>query len=412
MRTLAVNTSEDPVASDILFALQLRTANEPLLPRLKTFECKNVTEAFIPFIPLFLSRKTVWVEVEFAKGSPTVMAASMIARLSALCPDLERIVLNDLTRSPVITEAVSEMVLTCNRSALRWFHVDSPLTEEAQRVVYQLPKLSGLWTVIQGHTLIPTVALPNLTSIDLEYDDHLDWLQGFRGSAFERLKTVYFRSESDQIGDFLGEFESVALTSISATLSTFEFHTSRSWNPNYRSLLPFTQLKVLTIEFSCGDKCSSRVTDNTIVDLVQAMPKLKILKLGNAPCGASTGVTIKGLITLARGCRYLSDLRIHFRTASFVQTIAALESQPLSNDKTSPRRQDCALTNLEVGRTPLPKGFKLAVTLTLLQIFPRLLNIGFGNKRWRKVEEDIKLFKRIGTFVHHTGETHLLYLQS
>ena len=228
MRTLAVNTSEDPVASDILFALQLRTANEPLLPRLKTFECKNVTEAFIPFIPLFLSRKTVWVEVEFAKGSPTVMAASMIARLSALCPDLERIVLNDLTRSPVITEAVSEMVLTCNRSALRWFHVDSPLTEEAQRVIYQLPKLSGLWTVIQGHTLIPTVALPNLTSIDLEYDDHLDWLQRFRGSAFERLKTVYFRSESDQIGDFLGEFESVALTSISATLSTFEFHTSRS----------------------------------------------------------------------------------------------------------------------------------------------------------------------------------------
>jgi len=55
IQTPIVDTSEDPVASDMLLTLQLRTANEAFLPRLKTFQCEEATETFIPFIPLFLS---------------------------------------------------------------------------------------------------------------------------------------------------------------------------------------------------------------------------------------------------------------------------------------------------------------------------------------------------------------------
>jgi len=51
IRTLEVDDSKDLVTSDVLLKLQLRTGNEPLLPRLVTFECKAVSEAFIPFIP-------------------------------------------------------------------------------------------------------------------------------------------------------------------------------------------------------------------------------------------------------------------------------------------------------------------------------------------------------------------------
>ena len=213
MRQLKVDTAKDPVSLDIIMTLQLRTANDPWLPRLESFECRQTTKAFIPFIPLLLSPKTTKIKIDFAKDqAPMVAVASIIARLPKLCPDLESITLSDLPRDPVITEAASEMLLTCNRDAIQKFYVDSPLTKEAREVVYRLPGLSGLWAVIQGPTSLPPVALPNLTSIDVEYNDDLDWLPGFRGAMLGKLGVVTFRSESEQIGDFLTAFESVALT--------------------------------------------------------------------------------------------------------------------------------------------------------------------------------------------------------
>ena len=289
MRKLTVDASvgsEDPVTPDILFVLQLRASNEPLFPKLEFLKCENATEAFIPFIPSFLSHKTTSIDIELDLDDdlPTAMVAFMITRLSKLCPDLRRIALNPLPRDPVITEAVSELLLTCNHSLLQ-FRADSPLTEEARQVAFQHPKLSEVSVVIQGHTQIPPVTLPNISLISLEYDDHLDWLQNFRGAILGRLEKVFFSSESEQIGDLLGKFKTVALTtSAPTTLLTFIFETSQSWDPDYRSLLPLTQLKNLDIEFSCFDHCSSRVDDHIIIDLAQAMPKLEILRLGDAPC--------------------------------------------------------------------------------------------------------------------------------
>lgn len=410
MRKLTVDTSDGSVTTGTLFTLQHRTTGEPFLPRLKTFECQEATEAFIPFIPLFLSCNTVRIEIGFAEDSSTVMAASMIARLSTLCPDLEYITLNDLPRDAAVTEAVSEMLIACNQDTLRWFRVDSPLTEEAREVVFQLPKLSELWTVVEGHALLPPVALPNLTLIDLEYDDHLDWLQCFRVTALGKLEEVLFNSYSDKIGDFLGEFENAVMdTSIPATLLTFRFTPSRSWKPKYRSLLPFTQLKDLMIGFSCDGGCSSMVDDNLIMDLVRAMPKLELLRLGGAPCETPTGVTVKGLIALASGCRHLFDLRIHFQTTSLVLAVNQ-GAPPPSEGKTAVRLPNCALKDLDVGAILIPEGRELVVTMALLQIFPNLLNITFAGDWWRNIAENITLFKRIGTFVHDTSETHPFYL--
>jgi hypothetical protein len=409
IRELKVDTVEGmAVTSDILLALQLRTANEPLLPRLKTFECVGPGADLIPFIPLFLSPVTVDITVKFAVGSPKMIVASTISRLSTLCPDLESINLNSLPRDSVITDAVSEMLLSCNPGTLREFLVESPLTEQARAVLYQLPKLTELWAIIQGPTSLPPVALPNLTFIDVEYDDHLEWLQGFRGAVLEKLDWVSFRSESEQIGDFLGAFESVTLTtSAPAALSKLEFHTSRSWNPNYHSLLRFTQLKLLMIEFRCGGVCSSRLDDDIIISLARAMPKLEILRLGRTPCRAPTGVTIKGLIALACGCLSLSRLRIHFEVTSLGQQATGAGTLSSSGDGTAVRREDSGLTSLEVGDIPIPEGSTLAVAITLLQIFPRLLNIEYSEVKWEKVEETVKLFKRIGTLVRDTSKAHL-----
>ena len=408
MRKLEVDWYPE-ITSDTFLTLQLRTANEPLLPKLKTFKCDE-DEVLVPFIPLFLSRETTSINIEFAESSPTLVVSSIIAKLSTHCPGLEYITLNGLPKDPDITEAVSEMLLGCNRYALRRFNVDSPLTEEARNVLFQLPKLCDLWIIVEGRTLLHPVALPNLCTIDLEFGDHLDWLQGFRGVTLRRLENVYFSSHSEQIGDFLGEFKNVALTtSAPATLREFSFNTSKSWNPSYRSLLPFTQLRELLIEFSCEDGCPSRVDDDIIIDLARAMPELRILQLGGTPCGTSGGITILGLIALAGNC-HLSKLRIHFETASLVGAATGVAIRPPSDAETTDRQRDCALTDLEVGQIPIENGAALKVAMALLQIFPHLFNIEFVEGRWEEVMGIVGLVRQIDTFVHHTRKTYFHFL--
>ena len=405
MKNLKLSIPSDSITSEVFFALQLRIANELFLPKLKTFQCEDLTDEFIPFIPLFLSSQTSEITIEFGDESHPIADASIITRLPTLCPKLERITLNLNYRDPVITEAVSEMLLACNRDSLKVFSVDCPLTEEAQEVVCQLPKLSKLSMVIQGQTRLPPVSLPNLTYIDLEYDDHLDWLQGFRGMALKKLESVHFHSESGKIGDFLGEFESVALTtSIKNTLSTFEFYASCTSDPNYSSLLSFKQLKILEIGFSCYDGCSSTVDDQVIITLAQAMPKLETLRLGGAPCGTSTGATIDGLIGPASRCPRLSALRVHFQAYNLIDAATNATTVPSLNGEREVQREGCALTDLEVGDTPISPQSASTLVLILLHIFPHIRNVKYNNREWETVAETVKRFRQIGTFVHHRGE--------
>ena len=400
----------ETITLDALRILQLRTTNDPWLSGLRTFECGEATDAFVPFIPLFLSPKTTEIDIDFDEYTPAVVVASIISSFSTLCPGLEYIILNVLPRDPIVTEAVSEMLLACNRDTLQIFEVDSPLTEEAREVVYRLPRLYGLWAVIQGPTSLPTVALPNLTQIDVEYDDDPTWLQGFRGATLGKLESAAFRTESDDIGDFLGAFESVALTtSAKDTLSEFKFCTSSPWNPSYSSLLPFNQLKKVEIEFSCEGGCSSRVNDDIITSLGEALPKLEVLQLGDMPCETPTGVTADGLTTLARRCPHLSKLRIHFQASSLVEAATSTTS-PSPSDEPVVRQEDCALTNLEVGETPIPAQSGSTVARMLLQIFPRMLNLEYTSREWETVAEIIRDSGRLGSSVHPSCKTSITHI--
>ena len=414
IRTLKVDASKDLITPNVLSVLQLRTGSEPLLPRLGTFECERATEAFIPFIPLLISSETVDINVGFSViTSRIVSVASTIVRLPILCPNIQSLVLHNLPRNSVIVEAVSEMLISCNRDTLRVFLARSPLTEEARGVLCELPKLRRLRTVFQGKTLLPPVTLPRLATIYVVYDHGNEWLQGFRGATLGELNTVVFSpSTSARIDNFLEEFQSVALTvPVQNTLSSFVFRTSQSWNPNYSSLLVFKQLTKLEIEFSCDAGCSSRVDDDIVISLAQAMPKLEILQLGKDPCPTPTGVTLKGLAALARRCLHLSTLRVHLHVEELVEATTSAEPPFPSEHAAVVPRMDCASTVLQVGETPIPEEEEFGVALTLLHVFPQELNIEYSNPQWKQVVETMKLFKRIGGHVEHASKAHLPHLR-
>ena len=391
-----------PFSQQVLSVLQLRALNEPLLPNLTTLTLGCGRGDFIPFIPLLLSPKTTTIELSYLSFEHhRVAAASLITAFPTICPSLQNIRLSSLPRDPVITVAASGLLLSTSRNPLQSFLVDCPLNEEACEVIYRLPDLCELSTVVDRSASLPTMVLPNPTEMDLEFNHERDWLQGFRGASLGKLVLVSFFSDSSSIGDFLEAFESVALTtSIPATLSTFIFNTSRQWRPNYRSLLSFTQLVELTINFSCEPSCSSRMDDDTVAELAQAMPKLEILRIGESPCKTPGGITIEGLSAIAHYCPLLRELSIHFQLASLDPPNIpefSLIGEPTTLQK------DCALTALYVGDMPMPEQSALMVALTLIRIFPHLNRVEHTDDEWAEVADAINNSK---TLVHGSSKEH------
>ena len=64
------------------------------------------------------------------------------------------------------------------------------------------------------------------------------------------------------------------------------------------------------------------------------------------------------------------------------------------------------MTEIEVGEIPIPVGSGMTIALILLQIFPNILYLTYTNPEWKTVAGTIINFRRIGAFVHHTGEPH------
>jgi hypothetical protein len=397
MRALREEGNPKFLSSEAFAVLQSCAINDPFLPNLKVLEFWETVGVFFPFIPSFLSPTTTSINITFDEDNPSKATfASIVAAFPVLCPNLQTIYLYPLPRDLRITAAVSKFLLTTNRDALRQFRVDSPLTEEAREVVCKLPDLCKLWVVLEGSTSLPTLVLPNLTEMDVEYDDNCDWLEGFRGATLGKLNSVAFRanSESAKVAGFLEAFEGAGLAT-STTLSSFSFYTPHPWRPNYRSLLSFTQLINLEIKFSCDDGCSSTIDDEIITDMAQTMPGLKHLLLGQEPCRTPAGVTAKGLAVLAYYCPNLSTLRIHFQVDSF--SVPPTISGTARVETTAPRR-DCALGVLHVRQIPMPEESVLMVALTLARIFPHLVWINSTDENWAKVLGAISLSRQIVDF--------------
>ena len=414
IRTLNVNPSQDPLPPDVLLTLQHRTLNTPLLPGLEAFVCREATAEFTPFIPLFLSPRTAIIDIVFVRTTPetpALMVASMITTFPALCPNLVEIALHRLPTDRAVFSAVSDVLLACNRNTLQRFEVDSPLTSAAREVLCQSSNLRKLRSIVLGDVFQPPFVLPNLVKMEIVYTHGHEWLRNVDGTMLNKLTSVSFYPLSPQVGNLLEAFEAFAVaTSISTKLSTFKIYSKHPWDPNYSSLLGFKQLTELLVLIACRDSCSSTVNDDIITGLARAMPKLKILQLGQGPCETPTGVTAKGLVELACHCNDLSILRVHIRVDSLVQAAIGDATTSPSNAEPTVSRAECALTTLEVGNMTIPVGSALTVALALLHIFPRISNIKYMNSRWEDVQNTIKLsnqlFNRIGALARSSSEVH------
>ena len=89
-----------------------------------------------------------------------------------------------------------------------------------------------------------------------------------------------------------------------------------------------------------------------------------------------------------------------------VDAVTVIVAQSSSGGEHAVQGSDCALTDLEVGEIPIPAGSGSLVSLILLHIFPRLLNVRYISQEWKAVAKTIRVFRQIGTFVHRSGKAH------
>lgn len=174
-------------------------------------------------------------------------------------------------------------------------------------------------------------------------------------------------------------------TSVRNTLSIFYLCTSCSWNPNYPSLLPFTQLTGPLIGFSCDNSCSLSADDGTVTDLAQTTPGLHILQL----CGQSLretpiGATIKGLTALTGHHPDVPELCAHFQVTN-LRTPPAIHEMA-SNTWSTTLRRDCTLAGLDFRETSARDGLGLIVALTLTRISPHFERTNHLGRNWRFVD--------------------------
>ena len=173
----------------------------------------------------------------------------MVTTFPAMCPNLQSINLQFLTRGPMIAAA------TGRRSGC------SPIPQGrfsarggGHQAIHRLSSLRELSVIIEGDPFLPPLVLPNLPGLIIKYDDDSAWLRMFRAATLGKLESVTFHPTSEIFGDFLEAFEKVSLAaSARNTFSWFYLQTSFPWNPNYSSLLQFTQPTNLIIEISRDD---------------------------------------------------------------------------------------------------------------------------------------------------------------
>ena len=172
----------------VFLVLQSRAFSEPLLPNLKSLTLMSIPENLVSFITLFLSSRTTTVYLgDIGNDVSSAAIASVAKTIPILSPNLRGISLRLKQSDPMITTAVSGMLLTIKGNALQKFDVDSSLTEEAREVICGLPDLCELHTDIGGSSSLPTLVLPNLATIGLDFDRDHGWLQAYAVQSAQKM---------------------------------------------------------------------------------------------------------------------------------------------------------------------------------------------------------------------------------
>ena len=355
------------------------------------FVCPNLcsltfyfTSANQQFIPHFLSPHLTHFTIRVRPSYRNILRSSLpdpIPILRALPTSFLQELSIDLgpNRMYHLEDEISSVVQRCGHS-LRVLSVPAPLGEAAVRHVMGFKNLRVWNTVCTPPPSVSplSTSFPPLRSLILRKDAQgwILWLaQRERG-----ISSVHGRS-ADHAG-------------LRETLTHLAFCGRVLVDATFISPLSlFQNLTDLSVQSNCAGPvgCSFSLTNQDVIQLSAALPRLEVLDFGN-PCSLSTcRTTISSFLALSVHCKDLHRLKIHLNTTNLTSDIQSLSVDPNLRDLGSlPTR--CRLVSFDVGSLLWPQASNEDITTIaagLIGIFPSLVEVrpytdfGWALLHWR-----------------------------
>lgn len=369
-----------------------------LLPNLRSLEWYSSTDTFA-YISLFLPPQLTSLYVRVIPDIPN--AGRVLASLPVKA--LEELRFLDLSEDRAVQDAISQLVLKTT-ATLRSIEVSSDLSDAAIRHVTRLPNLSDARVSFENLgplSASPDATFPSLRTLETRLDSNGGWrylIQHTRGLN----STVLHSRTTLQPEEMTGIFTFLIDGALHRTMRRLTFSVLDPCDLTPRVLAPllnFGFLTTLSVTTPCDPtQCRTRLTNDSLAQLAEALPQLVELVLGATPCRSPTReITLAGLRPLSKHCIHLETLQIHFSALDIPADIPDdVLSHPSDEEPLSPNH--CHLWRLVVGALPVStsENALLIVAYFLRQLFPRLSTVvpTISGSPWYKVQEHINTFQK------------------
>lgn len=375
-------------SGEALKLLTTRFSNGCMIPRLREIRWDEVHPEHLELIlPLVVSPVLTNFRLGISSAHGNADPLKFVSAIKALTPAYNSLVdiqfFNTPEHDPLPFDAASTLLFKCNPDKLQHFHMHSPLFEEAFLHVAQLPNLKAFSVVFDAtelRTPLPMAMFPLLESLDIvtinTRSPLLQTLTRIQSRTFSRLDLEFPAAD---VTTFLPKtVEALQSRKLQQTLSVLSVRPDDNFDLNtdfVRPLLFLRQLTILLIGGACHPQCTYNLGDEDLENIAVAMPKLKILSLGDFPCSHPANTTTKGLASIAKHCKNLNELAIHTNVDTVIGEI--LRSDYWGFDQMmeipSPLFVDCPVRTITFGPCPIPgeRGATIFAR-TLIRLFPHL----------------------------------------
>ena len=361
-------------------------------------------------------------------------ASQVVPALKALAPAYNSLVEvhigHPTAHDPQTIHAASDLLLKCNPDKLRTFRVISPLSTEAFIHATRLPNLETFAIVAdttEPGVQLPTSTFPSLESLEIFATDTrsplLQTISHIQSNTFKVLQLEFPAATSES-------FLPTALAALRPrglhqTLTMLFVTPGGDFDLDKTTIRPFlflNQLTQLDITLVCTqDRCSYKLTDEDLEELVVAMPKLEILSFGSFPCARPVNNTVKSLTSIAKHCKHLEQLVVHINVEAIVTR--ALQGDDGREDPALEDRLSvfagCPLRNIVFGPCFIPNDEQGAMIFALIlsRLFHHLMSVavfppdGERDSLWHLVDVVIASTRKIRINVADAGKftSFLLY---
>ena len=378
-----------------LLSMQTPTLGHIVLPNLLHIGWSSSWE-LMPFLRLFLSPKLVNVRILFPDRHPHLYRLAVVPLIpTKRLVHLELIWVppgNDTSLLDALRNLLDEASGTL-RSVSWGGEIPTTIFDKLLR----LRDLRYLDVELPSTPISPPeVALPSLEELVVRAGGVSSWLNIFEkipNPALQDLKISFMEGAPPAYLQALGY--SLKDANKGQNLTRFRC----SWEDaititevELYPLLSFERLTALVLH-SRSQECTVQLDDPFVCRLAKALPRLEILRLGDAPPNAVTNVTVESLVALSMNCVDLDFLRIHFDVTSIPSRSTYENSQM--------RKSSCKLRTLSVGSQPPPSSDDdiLRLAFAIAHIFPHVEDIRRYGEGWRKVNQHLELFREEFTII-------------